>query len=172
LFEEFPRDCDINHLEVRIEGQPARATCIGPPVWDGAVQVNVALPEPVRTGLLPVEVAWMGKALCEPAILRVIPPAPLVPRLCSLSDGVNLLSGATISSGIVKVTMEEVLSPELFSVTIASRPVLKVDTFCTDPASRRFEFNFRLPEDLQPGPHQVELRLGRRKFAPIAIVIP
>ena len=74
--------------------------------------------------VLPVEVAWMGKALCDPAVLRVIPPAPLVPRLCSLSDGVNLLSGTTISSGTVKVTMEEVpIAPAVFRHPgIATRP--------------------------------------------------
>ena len=169
--EELPPDCDINHLEVRVDGRQAPVTYIGPPLWDGVVQVNVSLPAGLRTGLLPLEAAWMGQPLCAPATLRVIPPAPLVPRLCSLSDGVNLLSGTRISSGLVKVTMEEVLAPELFSATVDSRPVLNPQSFCTDPASRRFEFNFTLPEGLAPGGHQIEVRLGSRKFAPVAVEI-
>jgi SAM-dependent methyltransferase len=168
-FEELPPDCDINHLEVRVDGQPAPVTYIGPPLWDGAVQVNVALPSSLRTGLLPVQVEWLGKTLCAPAAMRVIPPAPLVARVCSLSDGVNLLSGTRVASGTVKVTMEEVQSPELFLATVDSRPVLGADVFCTDAASRRYEFNLRLPNGIEPGAHQVEIRLGRRKFAPIAI---
>ena len=31
--------------------------------------------------------------------------------------------------------------------------------------------NFRLPEDLGPGTHRVEVRLGRRRFAPVAIEV-
>ena len=170
-FEDLPHDCDINRLEVRVEGQPAPVTYIGAPLWDGTVQVNIALPAAVRTGLLPVETAWMGKPLGPAATLRVIPPAPLVPRLCSLCDGVNLLSGARISSGVIKVTMEEVASPEVFLAAVDSRPVMGAEIFCTDPASRRFEFNFRLPEGLGPGAHQVDVRLGSRKFPPVPIQV-
>ena len=169
--EGLPPDCDINRMEVRIEGHTARVTYIGPPLGDGVVQVNVALPVGLRTGLLAVAVTWMGKPLCAPATMRVIPPAPLVPRLCSLSDGVNLLSGTRISSGTVKVTMEEVLAPELFQATVDAKPVLGVDIFCTDPASRRFEFNFQLPQSVEAGAHRVDVRLGRRRFAPVPIEV-
>ena len=45
--------------------------------------------------------------MCEPASLRVIPPGPLVPHVMSVTDGINMLSGSRISSGSVKVTIEE-----------------------------------------------------------------
>ena len=170
-FDDLPPDCDINHLAVRVEGQSGRVSFVGHPACDGAVQVNVELPAGLRTGLLSVEVDWMGKPLCAPSAIRVIPPSPLVPRLWSLSDGVNLLSGLKISSGVVKVTMEEVAAPELFQATVDSRPILRADAFCTDPASRRFEFNFSLPEGIASGAHQVDVRLGRRKFAPVTIEV-
>jgi SAM-dependent methyltransferase len=169
--ENLPPDCDLNRLDVRIDGRPARACYIGPPQPDGYCQVNVMLPQNVRTGLLPVDIDWMGKPLCPPATVRVIPSGPLVPHICSLADGVNLLSGARITSGIVKVTIDEVVKPELFLATVDHQPVLETDTFCTDPQARRYEINFRLPAGTAPGTHQVEVRLGRRKFAPIPIEV-
>jgi hypothetical protein len=40
-----------------------------------------------------------------------------------------------------------------------------------DPIVQKFEFNFRLPEGLPKGAHQVLARLGRREFAPLAIEV-
>src|SRR5205085_926648 len=120
--ENLPPDCDINHLQVQTEGHTARVSYIGPLQRDGVVQVNIALPQGIRTGLLPLELSWMGKPLCPPGIIRIIPPAPLVPLICSLTDGVNLLSGARVASGIVKITMEEVMAPEVFLASVDEKP--------------------------------------------------
>jgi len=54
---------------------------------------------------------------------------------------------------------------------VDGRAALEIDSFCTDPVEGRWEFNFLLPEEIAAGPHQVELRLGRRKFAPAAIEV-
>jgi cyclopropane fatty-acyl-phospholipid synthase-like methyltransferase len=169
--ENLPPDCDINRMDVRIEGRPARVSYIGSPQRDGVVQVNIALPQDIRTGLLPLDLDWMGKPLCPSGIIRIIPPAPLVPMICSLTDGVDLLSGTRIASGIVKVTMEEVVAPEIFLASVDDKPVFDPDFFCTDPQTRRFEINFHLPQGTAPGPHVIEVRLGRRKFPPIAIEV-
>jgi SAM-dependent methyltransferase len=167
--ENLPPDCDLNHMAVRVDGHTARVSYIGPQQRDGGWQVNVALPPQTRTGLVPVDVDWLGKPLTPTAWACVIPPAPLVPHICSLTDGVNLLSGARIVSRIVKVTMEELTTPELFQAAVDGKPVLGREIFCTDPQMRRFEINFNLPEAIGPGTHQVEVRIGRRKFAPIGI---
>jgi SAM-dependent methyltransferase len=169
--ENLPPDCDINHMRVLIEGRPARVSCIGPPLRNGVVQVNIAMPDGVRTGLLPLELAWMGKPLCPPSIIRIIPPPPFVPVLCSLTDGIDLLSGARIVNGIVKVTMEGVVSPEIFLASVDEKPVFGADSFCTDPQTRRFEINFQLPQGIGPGAHVVDVRLGRRKFPAIPIEV-
>ena len=84
---------------------------------------------------------------------------------------VDLLSGTRIASGIVKVTMEEVVAPEIFLASMDDKPVFGPDFFCTDPQTRRFEINFHLPQGIGPGPHVVEVRLGRRKFPPIPIEV-
>ncbi len=88
---------------------------------------------------------WFGEPLAETAWVRVIPAGPEVPRLTSLSDGVNLLSGSTITSRSVKLFLEELATPERLEIRMHDQPVSDLDIFCTDPVNHRFEVNFQLP---------------------------
>ncbi|HEY3827405.1 MAG TPA: methyltransferase domain-containing protein, partial [Bryobacteraceae bacterium] len=105
--ENLPAACDLNSLEAVVDGVAAVICYVGPPV-NGLFQVNVFLPVGVRTGLVPVQVNWQGQQLCPDATIRIIPAGPAVPRLISLSDGVNLLSTQRIESGMMKATIDEV----------------------------------------------------------------
>ena len=166
--EQLPEDCDLNQINIEIEGGQAAPIYIGPPVFDGLRQVNALMPVSTRTGLVPVDVFWFGQRLCEPAWARVIPPGPSVPRLTALSDGVNLLSGHTISSRSVKLSFQELTTPEGLEVRLDGVAVPNLDLFCTDPVNECFEVNFPLPESVAPGPHKVEARVGARVF-PVSI---
>jgi len=169
--ENLPADADLIDLQVRIDGRPGVLSYLGPPEWDGVVQLNVALPAGTRTGLVPVEVFWLGRPITETAAMRVIPSGPAVPRVCAVTDGVNLLSGARIASRSIKVVMEEVLAPERVQAAVDGIPVKHFDVFCTDPLEQRYEINLFLPDTISPGPHQLHLTLGRRVFAPVAIEV-
>jgi hypothetical protein len=103
--------------------------------------------------------------------MRVIPSGPAVPRVCSVADGVNLLSGTRIVSRSIKVVMEEVSAPERVQAAVDGTPVKQCDVFCTDPLEQRYEVNLFLPDTVPPGPHQLHLTLGRRVFAPVAIEV-
>ncbi len=168
--DDPPSDCDLLGLEVRIEGRPTVLTCLSAPEWDGMVQLNAAVPAGCRTGLVPVEVLWLGRPLTPPAWMRVIPPGPAVPRICAVSDGVNLLSGTQIVSRTIKVAMEEVSLPDRFQASIDGVPI-GTRTFCTDPVQQRYEFDIFLPDTVRPGPHEIGVRLDRRTFAPVAVVV-
>ena len=171
LIEKLPADCDLNHLEVRVDGRSAWPSYIGPRQWDGVCQVNAALPDGMRTGLATVDVSWLKKPLCPRSWMRIVPAGPMVPRVISISDAIDLLSGGRVVSGLVKVTLEEVAEPELFMAAVDGRPVLETDTFCTDPMSRRYEINFRLPQGLAAGSHTVELRIGLRRLPAATIEV-
>jgi SAM-dependent methyltransferase len=158
----LPADCELNTLEIAIGGTPAFACYIGPPEVDGLQQVNVILPRLARTGLLPVSITWNSQEVCEPRYLRVIPPAPAVPVVTALHDGINMLSGTRIVSGVVKVSIEETDAPETFHATVGGRPVRNMDIFCADPMPPRYEINFHLPEGLGPGEHELDMRLASR----------
>jgi hypothetical protein len=120
---------------------------------------------------VPIELHWLGQPVCAPGWIRIVPPGPPAPRIVELTDAINLLSGNRISTGLVKVTMREVARPDEFRVTVSGRETALPEFFCVDPIVRRFEFNFRLPEGLAKGPHEVRTRLGRREFAPLAIEV-
>jgi hypothetical protein len=100
-----------------------------------------------------------------------MPPGPSVPRIATITDGIDLLSGTRIVTGSVKVTMLEVSHPEDFRATVGGRDVLDTDYFCADPVSRRYEFNFRLPERTPKGPNAVLVTMGKRAFPPLAIEV-
>jgi SAM-dependent methyltransferase len=168
--ENLPPACDLNSLEAFVDEVPGVACYIGPPV-NGLSQFNVFLPAGVRTGLVPVRVEWNGRALCPEAIIRVIPAGPAVPRLVSVSDGVNLLSTRRIASGTVKATIEEVESIANFNATVDGLPVREIATFRTDPLASRYEVNFQLPEESAPGAHILQINLGSRTLTQLAIEV-
>lgn len=169
--ENLPEDLDLSGLTISVGGSPARATYIGPRDPGGVQQINAVLAEGGATGLMPVELLWFGEPLCRPAVLRIIPAGPDVPRIASVSDGVNLMSGLRIETGTVKVTIEDVVRPEAFSATISGRPAEDVDAFCVDPLPRKYEINFLVPAGVEPGPHVLQMMLGRRRFAPVGIEV-
>jgi hypothetical protein len=167
--ENLPKDAGLHDLEVRIGGMPGTIEHIGPPNRDGFQQVNAALPPMDATGLLPVELLWRGQSLTPPATLRVIPPGPLVPRLQAVCDAVNLVAENRIETRLVKMTLEEISRPQEIRASIDGRAIESLDYFCVDPRPQRYEVNFRLPEEIGPGKHTVELSLGRHHIGRAAI---
>jgi ubiquinone/menaquinone biosynthesis C-methylase UbiE len=167
--ENLPPDAGLQELRVTVGTSFGTITYIGPPDNIGLQQLNVILPELEETGLLPVEVQWFGHRISPPAVLRVIPPGPSVPSVASVSDGVNLVAGKRIETRMVKVTLEEISRPHELEASVDGHPVSDLESFCVDPRPQKFEVNLRLPEQIGIGPHQLELRMGRRKLAPITI---
>jgi ubiquinone/menaquinone biosynthesis C-methylase UbiE len=159
--ENLPDDCDLNNLEVDINGKPAEPFFIGWPIAEAIRQVNVWLPKGIRTGLLPVELRVHGVPLCAPGTVRVIPAGPQVPRIVSISDGVNLVQQNASSSGILKVQIEEVGAPESLTAFVEDQPLERLEIKCIDPRAPRHEVNLRLPEGIAPGHYRLLLRVGR-----------
>ncbi len=169
--DRLPPDCDLNHMEMTADGDACRLTYIGEPAADGVSQVNATLPERIRTGFVPVELTWLGRPLFPAAWVRIIPAGPAVPRIGTVTDGVNLLSGNRIASGVLKVTMFDVAQPDRFRVSVDGQAVPETESFCVDPVAQRWEFNVPLPAGIGGGTHEVRIALGRREFAPVAIEV-
>jgi len=167
----LPDACDLHSLAVLADGVRCRVIYIGAPEADGVTQVNVALPEDIRTGLVPVEVHWRGMPLCPPAWARIVPAGPLVPRVTAVSDGVNLLLDHRTNTGTIKVTMLDVVHPEDFQARVDGLEVRDTDAFCADPLTKRYEFNFHLPPDIGRGAHRLEVTHGKRSFAPVTVEV-
>jgi ubiquinone/menaquinone biosynthesis C-methylase UbiE len=168
--ENLPADCDLINLEVRIDGRPGTLSYLGPPEWDGIVQLNTAIPAGTRTGIVPVEVFWLGAPLAS-AWMRVVPCGPVVPRLCAVQDGDNLMSGTRIVSRTVKLIFEETLRPDLFHGTVDGIAVYSFLTVCTNPVEKRQEVNFAVPEAIGPGLHELRIHIGARAFPAVTIEV-
>jgi SAM-dependent methyltransferase len=168
--ENLPSDAGLHDLGVLIGGRRATVEYIGPPK-EGLQQVNAALPELDRTGLLPVELRRFDRRIAPPATLRVIPPPPLAPVLKSITDGVNLVAYNRIETRFVKMILDEIERPEDIRVSVSGHAIASLDWFCVDPRPRRFEVNFRLPPEIGPGAHLLEATLGWRKLAVVPIEV-
>jgi hypothetical protein len=94
-----------------------------------------------------------------------------VPRVLSVTDGVNLCGGTRITSRSVKVVIDDLNRPHELAAFLDGRPVEDLELFCTDPRPQRFEVNFRLPENVTDGTHILELVLERRRFAPVTLTV-
>jgi ubiquinone/menaquinone biosynthesis C-methylase UbiE len=169
--KNLPAECDLNSLEVAIDSAPGILFYIGPPGVEGLLQVNAWLPDGVRTGLVPVEIRWNGAPLCESATVRIIPAGPAVPRIVAITDGVNLVQKNASTTGLLKIQIEEITSPESITATIDGRPVERLEFLCVDPRPPRYEVNLRLPEGLSAGRYRLEIQIGRRRLLPADVDI-
>jgi hypothetical protein len=89
--------------------------------------------------------------------------------VAAVMDGINLSAGKRIETRLVKLRLEEISRPHELEASVDGRPVSDLEFFCVDPRPQKFEVNLRLPEEIGVGPHQLELRMGRKKLASISI---
>ena len=169
--EGLPPSADLNTVEIRVGGLTADGTYLGPPEADGMVQLNAVLPPGLATGIQPVEIVIGGMAAGAPGRIRITPAPPTVPRIVSVTDGIDLLSGTHIVTGSIKIVIEEASNPQELEASIGGVPLRDKDVFCADPRPPRHEINFRLPEGVGQGTHSLSIRLGRRQFAPVGLEI-
>lgn len=167
--ERLPDEAGLHDLRAVIGENFGTVTYIGPPDKTGAQQVNVILPDLEATGLLPVELRWLGRAIAPVATLRVIPPGPSVPLITSVTDGVNLVAENRIETRSVKVVLEEIARPYEIEASVGGFPAADLEYVCIDPRPQRFELNFKLPEQIGVGRHPLEIRVGRRKLVPVML---
>ena len=166
---------DLNNLRVDVEGEPTAPCFIGKHVWKGPTQVNFYLPPGVRSGVLPVGLELRGDPVSDAAPMRVVGPGPMVPKLLSVSDGVNLLSRMWIESRSIKIQIEEVGLDSAAAVRQALRAeiggheIRDLDVFCVDPLPQRYEINLCIPAEVGAGRQELAVSLGRRRFPPLEI---
>ncbi len=162
---------DLNHLHVEVCNKKCTLIYLGPLEFDGVHQLNLELPQGLPTGLGPITLFAPGMQEPVHALVRLISPGPMVPRVLSITDGIDLLSGTKVVSGSVKATIEEVERPELLSVSAGGVRIDTLDHFCVDPRAPRHELNFELPHTLKSGPAQLSFYLGSRRLGEFAIEV-
>jgi hypothetical protein len=167
--EGLPREADLNGIEVLAGGRASRLTYLGPPEFDGMRQVNLLLPDGLDTGLGVIELRTPTSPEAARGGIRLISPGPPVPRVLSVSDGIDLLSGTRIVTNSVKAVLEEVEQPERLRAFVGGMPVASLDHFCTDPRLPRWEVNFNVPPGTPEGPVAVRMELGTRSLGEFGV---
>jgi ubiquinone/menaquinone biosynthesis C-methylase UbiE len=162
---------DLNHLTLYVGGKPARLTYLGRREDDGIQQLSAVLPRELSTGLHAVELFLEGREAADPRNFRIIPSPPLVPRVVSLTDGVDLLAGTTVRSGHCKAVLEECMEPSFVFVEANGFEITDKDFFLVDPQPPRHEMNFRLPAGLSNGPCTIEMRYGSRYLGRFSLTL-
>jgi SAM-dependent methyltransferase len=168
--ERLPPEAGLHELRVMVGDSRGTVTYIGAADNVGLQQISVILPELEATGLLPVELRWLEQRIAPPCTLRVIPPGPSVPCVRSVTDGVNLVA-RRIETRSVKLVLEEIARPHEIAASVSGKPVTDLEFFCTDPRPQRFEVNFRLPEEVEAGKHDLQVSVGNRRLAPISLEV-
>ncbi len=159
----LPPDAGLNHLRATIGSSLGTITSIGAPDRDGWQRIRVDLPELEATGLLPVQLFWLDRPLSPPATLRVIPPGPPIPRV--------ITAPRRIENRVVKLTLEEIARPWEIEIWVGGQPAEDLEKTCSDPRPQRYQVNFRLPEQVGPGLHHVNINIGHRKLPPVPIEV-
>ena len=165
----LPEEAELNNLDVRIDGVSGLPFYVSAPLFDGIHQINVWMPEGARTGLLPVELRMNGELLCPLALARVVPAGPVVPRIVSITDAIDLIATNRCLSGVIKVQLEEVSAPESVEASLGSHPLQRLEITCIDRRAPRYEFDLRLPEGIPAGHYPLNVRVGRRRLPPVEV---
>jgi hypothetical protein len=159
-------------VDVRIDGVSGLPFYVSAPLFNGIHQINVWMPEGARTGLLPVELRMNGQPLCPPAArARVGRAGPVVPRIVSITDAINLVAKHRCLSGVLKVQLEEVSAPEFVEASLGDHPLQRLEITCIDRRAPRHEFDLRLPEGLPAGRYLLKVRVGRRRLPPVEVEV-
>ena len=135
--------------------------------------MNVALPEGIRTGLVPVEIVWLGRPLAAPAWVRDHARGTLraarhrpSPTASTCSPGSRIVT--RLGEGHDERSAR---TPTQFHATVDGHDGAGPRNLLRRPVVQRYEFNFKLPANIAPGPHEVRIALGKREFAPLEIEV-
>lgn len=167
----LPEEAELNNLDVRVDGTSGWPFYVSAPLFDGIHQINVWMPEGARTGLLPVELRMNGELLCPPAVARVVPAGPVVPRIVSITDAIDLIAKNVCTSGVLKVQIEEVSEPESVTASLGDAALERLAITTIDRRAPRYEFDLRVPKDIAPGIHVLRVKVGARSLPAIGVEI-
>ncbi len=167
----LPRGCHLGNMEVAFGDRRARGCYLTSLSESGACQMNAWLPDDVPPGPTHVALYWEGRKLCEAVAIEIPPPERRLPRMISVSDGVNIASKHRVETGGVKATITDVERPEEVSFTIDGLPVRFLQFERKGPIRSTCEFAFRLPLETQIGTRVLEARASGVSLPPVAIEV-
>jgi hypothetical protein len=175
--ERLPAEAGLHHLRVTVGGELGIVTYIGPMDARGQQTVLADMPANLSRGLHPVQLHWrhwpdeVMQPLSEAVYIRVIAPAPAVPRIVGVTDAANPSLAGRVASRRARLTLEGATRMHELEVTLDGVPVEDLDREMTDPRTQRYQVTFPIPRDLSPGTQEMHVTLGQRRLPPVQLEI-
>jgi hypothetical protein len=167
----LPDASDLNDLTVTFHaGPPLRPCYLSPVDPGGGCQLNVLLPKGIAPGIAPVGLRYRGKHLGGNSI-EVLPGPDRVPRLISVTDGVNLLSAFRIECGAFKAVLEDIGDPAEVSFEIDGLPAVPDDFYCVEPVRDQFYYSVSVPAGVLSGKRALKIRASGVELPPVDLDI-
>lgn len=163
--DDLDDSVDLNNLQLSIDGLIATLTYIGREEAGGMRQLNALIPAGLHAGIATIELHGASKPV------RLLPIPPAVPRIISVTDGVDLLSENRATSGWIKLTVEEFGQIETLVASLGGQNISNIETFCVDPMPPRHEINLQIPENTAFGDHVLRLNLNGREISSVVVTV-
>lgn len=169
--EGVPATTDLTAFTVRIGGKTARATQLDWPPTTGPRRLRVMIPKGLAPGDHLIEVFCGEMAHASKAVVRIDAINSPPPRIAAVSDGVFEGCGRTISSNIVKISLEHSEDPGALTVLINGREAERTFLYCSSPDVPRFEIYFKLPRTRLHGKVSLDCRIDGRSIGPCDVEV-
>jgi hypothetical protein len=103
--------------------------------------------------------------------IEVVRAPPLIPRIVSVSDGINVASKGRVETGGIKVMVENVAHPEEVSFTVAGFPAEFLQFECKEPITKTYEFAFQLSHKVRRGNRLLKALAGEHQLPPESVEV-
>jgi SAM-dependent methyltransferase len=153
-------------------GDRQQLACYLSPVSEkGGCQLNARLPEGLAPGEYELRLTVRGHAVAGTQWVTVIEPAPWMPRVLSVADGIDLTAFDRVESGAAKVVMEDLPEGAQVSFVLGGQPPLWLTRECKDAITSTYEFTFHLKDRTPRGRQTLSVAVDGRELTAIDIDI-
>lgn len=160
----MPDGASLADIDVWFGEQQQSGCYLSPVAESGGCQLNCRLPNGMAPGEYKVQMSVAGMRVEQASPITVVAAAPSIPRVVSVTDGINKASRYRLETDVAKVMMEDVLSPGGCSFTVAGSPVERLEYECRDTISNTWEFCFHLNPDTPSGRHWLVVSVAGKEL--------
>lgn len=161
---------DLASLEFSIGDRPAQITRIWPVEANGARRLTIYIPDPVRTGLQPAVLSYLGRRISNLMMAEVRPSPPAAPRIVHVGDGKEYCLGPVIKWPVMQVAVADLIDAGSVGVAIGAQEVSGLSVYRADPVKRLYLINVPVPPGIA-GKCEVRVSADGHELPPVAVEV-
>jgi SAM-dependent methyltransferase len=145
--------------------RPQPACYLSPISEKGGCQLNARLPDGLPPGEYELRLKFRGRPVAAAQRVIVAPAPPWMPRVLSVTDGIDLTALDRVDSGAAKVIIEDVPRTSQVSFILGGQPPLWLTRECKDAITSTYEFTFHLKDKTPRGRQTLNVLVDGRELA-------